>query len=332
MTVPSTLRLIACCVGVVLSTGASATLTHSQSSVKAISKTYGFVLGQDSSLARVERTYPDAAIQIEMARLAFNSSFPDIKKKLEAELIAAIGAENLKKLRVEIDNKLRDMQAKQKVTPQIAQQFLEQVKARAKGDELEPDVLRYLLAVRYSENPVDEFSDRFRQRFRTDGSGKARGIRLVLQLPRSWLAAEGERPHIVQKWTSEGGTGNSIVMLDIRDAEGYNPSRSEMEQFVKSGEVREAVPEGGTMHDSGTVTLEKRTGYWIDMSVKLERAGVRMYQRGTMHQLFIKGKAVGLLCMSYSKQDEPQKADAAAKLIKPICQQVLNSLVLEQAY
>lgn len=145
---------------------------------------------------------------------------------------------------------------------------------------MEPEVLRYLLAVRYSRNPGAEFADGFRQRFRTDGMGKAQGIRLGLQLPRSWLAKDGERPHIVQKWTSEGGTGNSMVLLDIRDAEGYNPSRSAMEKFVKSGEARDVVPEGGKVHDSGNITLENRTGYWVDMSVKLERAGFHMYERG----------------------------------------------------
>ncbi len=309
-----------------------AALTHTQPSVKAISKVYGFLLGQNFSLTRIERTYPEMAMQVEMARLTFNAAFPDIQKKLEAELVSAINDGNFKKIKTELEQKLRDVLSKQQITPHLARQFLEQVKARAKGDEMELDVLRYLLAVQYSANPVGEFSAQFRQRFRTDGSGKAQGIRLGLQLPRSWLANEGERPHIVQKWTSEGGTGDSIVMLDIRDAEGYNPTRNDIERFVKSGEVHDIVPEGGVFHEAGTFSMEKRTGFWVDMSVRLERAGIRMYQRSRIHQLFINGKAVGLMCMSFSRQDEPQKADAAAKLNKPICQQVLNSLVLDQAY
>jgi hypothetical protein len=274
---------------------ATAALYHNQTSIKAISKAYGFILGQEFSLARVERTYPVATMQVELARVTFNSAFPDIKKKIEAELTAALTEPKFKELSTGMDNKIRPFLTKQQLTPQLAQQFLEQVTARAKGDKIEPDVLRYLLAIRYATNPVEEFGDGFRQRFRTDGTGKSQGIRLVLQLPRSWFAKDGERPHIVQKWTSEGGTGSSMIMLDIRDAQGYNPDRREMERFVKSGEVREAVPDGGTMHDAGTFTMEQRTGYWLDMSVKLERAGFRMYERSTMHQLFINGKSIGLL-------------------------------------
>ena len=309
-----------------------ATLAHSQPAIKAISTAYGFILGQEYSLARIERTYPDAALQVELARMTFNSAFPDIRKKLEAELVAALTEPKFKELRDEMHSKIGPLLTKQQLTPQLAQQFLEQVKARAKGADMEPEVLRYLLAVQYAANPVAEFGNGFRQRFRTDGTGKSQDVRLILQLPRSWLAKDGERPHIVQKWISEGGTGSTIIMLDIRDAQGYTPDRREVERFVKSGEVREIVPEGGTLHDTGTFTMEQRTGYWMDMSVKLERAGFRMYERGTMHQLFINGKAVGLLCMSYAKENEPRIADAAAKLNKPLCQQVLNSLVLEQAY
>lgn len=312
--------------------GAFAALNQSQSSVKAMMKAYGFILGQEYSLQRIERTYPEAAMQVELARLTFNAAFPDIKQKLEAELSSALTESKFREVRSELTEKMRDLLSKQAITPQLAQQFIEQVKARAKGEDMESDVLRYLLAVRYATNPVGEFFDGFRQRYRTDGTGKSQGIRLALQLPRSWLAKDGERPHIVQKWTNEGGTGYSSVMLDIRDAEGYNPTRREMEQFVKSGEVRDVVPAGGTLHDSGTVTLENRTGYWVEMSMKLERAGFRMYGRGYMYQIFINGKAVGLMCMSYFKEDEVQKADAAAKLNKPVCQQALNSLVLEQAY
>jgi hypothetical protein len=307
-------------------------LEHTPNSVKAISKAYGFILGQEQSLSRIERTYPDAAMQVELVRLGFNSTFPDIKKKLEAELVKALTQPKFKELQKELQEKIRQFQSKQQITPQLAEQFLGQVKARAKGEDMEPDVLMYLLAARYQNNPVAEFGNGFRQRYRTDGSGKSRGIRLVLQLPRSWLAKEGERPHIVQKWVSEGGTGNNIIMLDIRDAEGSSPTKADMEQFVKSGEVRELAPEGGKVVDAGVLAMEKRFGYWAEMTVWQERAGLRMYQRTFLYQLFIDGKAVVLMCMSGAMEGKESKADADAKLNKPLCQQVLNSLVLEQAY
>jgi hypothetical protein len=222
-----------------------AALNHNHNSIKALSKTYGFLLAQEYSLKRIEKAYPALRIQVEAARFTFGSSFAGVKERLEQELIQAMGESHFQKLRGELEKKLSQLLSQQQLTPEIAQQFLGQVKARAKGAEMEVDVLRYLLAVKYAQAPAAEFLDGFRQRFSTDGTGKAQGIKLKLQLPQSWLAQEGERAHIVKKWTNEGGTGLSIVMLDIRYAEGQTPSAREIEQFVKSSEARQTFTDLG---------------------------------------------------------------------------------------
>jgi hypothetical protein len=309
-----------------------AALNHNQNSVRALSKTYGFLLGQEYNLARIERTYPDLRIQVEKARLAFDASFSGAKEGLKRELTQAIGDANVKKLQAEMETKIKLRLDQQAWTPDSAEQFLDQVRAGAKGNEMDSDVLNYLLAVTYAKNPVGEFLDGFRQRFRTDGTGKAQGIKLTLQLPRSWLSREGERPHIVRKWTSEGGTGLSTVLLNVRDAEGYNPTPREIEQFVLSGEARQTFSDLGKVHDVGTFVVEGRTGYWGEISLTQERAGSHLYQRGMHYQLFVLGKAVGVVCIAGAREGEKQNADAAASRLKPVCQQVINSLVLEQAY
>lgn len=332
-----TVRAIIVRVGMVLlpallSLPSWAALNHNHNSIKALSKAYGFLLGQENSLKRIEARYPDLRLQVETARFTFAGSFAGVKERLEDELRQAMGEATFDKFRAEMEKKIGELLGQQALTADNSVDFLEKVKARAKGEEMEADVLRYLLAVKYARAPVAEFLDGFRQRFNTDGSGKARGIRLRLQLPRSWLAQEGERPHIVRKWTNEGGTGLSLVMLDIRDTGSQEPSAREIEQFVKSGEARQTFTELGKVHDVGTFSIERRKGYWGELSMFQERAGFKMYQRGMLYQLFFRGKAVGIMCMAGAKDSEPEKADAASSLIKPVCQQVVNSLVLEQAY
>jgi hypothetical protein len=326
------LRLLVLCAGAVLPSLAFAALNHNPSAIKGISQAYGFMLGQEVSLARIERTYPDAAMQVEMARAAFNAAFPDIKRKLEAELTAALTEPKFTEMRTELNKKLNAFATKQQITPQLAQQFLEQVKARAKGDEMEPEVLRYLLTVRYATNPAGEFFDGFRQRYKTDGTGKSQGLRFHLQLPRSWLIKEGERPHVVQKWVSEGGTGLSNIILMVQDTAGETPGRAEMDQFVRSGEIRESVPDDSKYLDGGAFSQEKSAGYWIDMAMPQERAGMKMYSRGRMYVLFFRGKAISVMCMAASAESEEVKVTAAAVKLNPLCQQVMNSVVLDQAY
>jgi hypothetical protein len=227
--------------------------------------------------------------------------------------------------------KLLETLGRQQITRETAANFLEQVKSRSKG-EIESPVLEYLLAVEYTANPVGEFADGYRQRYQTDGAGKSQGIKLNLQLPRSWAAQDGERPHIVKKWVSENGTGLEIILLEILDAKGYNPTKKEIEALVSSGEVKRSTPGGSKYVASGTFTVEMRTGYWVQMTMSSERAEIKFYQDVLMYQFFFQGKAVGLMCQAGGPEAEKPRVNEAFKRIRPLCQQVLNSLVLTQAY
>jgi hypothetical protein len=299
--------------------------------VKGTAQAYGFVLGQEYSLARVAREFPDMAVSVELARAQFGSSFPNIKQKLESQLKEKFGEKGFEELASTMQTKLQGTLSKQKITREIAAQFFDQVKGRSKG-EIDSPVLEYMLYVNYMANPAGEFSDGFRQRFQTDGTGKAQSIKLKLQLPRSWTAKEGERPHIVQKWTSLNGAGLEMIHLDIRDGEGYAPTKKEMEYFVKSGEVKEVIAEGATYVASGNFSLEKQNGYWVQMIAPIERAGIKFYQEAVLYQFFFRGKAIGISCTAGGPDEEKEKTSEAFKRIRPLCQQVVNSLVLLQAY
>lgn len=134
-----------------------AELHQNPNSVKKITGAYGFILGQETSLARIEQSYPAMAMQVEVFRSRFNAVFPDIRKKLERELISAIGESKFRELALELRKGIEPLLRKQPMSPDLAASFLEKVKGRAKGDFIEPDILRYLLAVYYNFNPAGEF-------------------------------------------------------------------------------------------------------------------------------------------------------------------------------
>lgn len=262
---------------------ASFAINFTPTSVKGIAQAYGFVLGQEFSLSRIAKEFPELSGSVELARAQFGSTFPDIRTKLETQLKNAMGKKLFQETATNLRTKLRETLGRQQLTREIATNFLEQVKARSKG-EIESPVLEYMLAVKYTANPVGEFTDGYRQRYQTDDTGKSQGIKLNLQLPRSWAAKEGERPHIVKKWVSENGTGLEIILLDIRDGQGYIPTQKEIEEFVRSGEVKGTVPEGSTYVASGNFTLEMQTGYWIQMAMPIERAEMKFYQDVLMYE------------------------------------------------
>lgn len=266
-----------------------------------------------------------------LVKAHFDSSFPRIKSKLKDQLVSALGNKLFNKMDKELKKQFQTNLGNQIITKGIAQEFLQQVKKRAAG-EIDSPVLEYILSVNYLSYPVGEFTNNYRQRFNSEGHAKAQGIKLTLQLPKSWKAKEGERPHIVQKWISQNGDGLEIIHLDIRDTEGYTPTNSEVEAIVSSGEIKDMVPDGASYQESGIFSLEMRKGLWLEMTIAQERAGIKLYQRSRLHQLFFRGKAIGLMCGASASIEDTSSVDDAFKNIKPLCQQVLNSLVLLQAY
>lgn len=323
------------CIGLAfvgLAPGVCQAINLSPSAAKGVGEAYGFVLGQEFSLRRIAKEFPELAVRVELARASFRSAFPEIQSKLEATLASNMKKEAFTKMKGSLDAKMRETIGKQQVTREIANGFLDDVMRRSKGEIASP-VLEYLLALCYEENPVLEFSNKYRQRFQTDGRGKSRGVEVKLQLPRSWKAMEGERPHIVQKWVSEAGTGLEYMLLDVRDTEpGYEPSQLEMEELISSGDVKEFVPAGARHLASGKFHAERRTGYWIHMDMSVERAGMEIFQEALMYQLFVRGKAISITCAAGGKPDDAKKTSAKFEKLRPLCQQVVNSLVLPQAY
>lgn len=315
----------------VLDPSVALALNINGTAVKGLSQAYGFVVGQEHTLDRVAKEHPELESAVHLARARFSLAFPDIGTRLAAELRGAMGSENFDQFARQATDTMRATLDRQPITSAAAAEFIREVEARARGD-IESPVLEYLLAVKYAANPGNELADGFHQRFDTDGTGRARGIRLSLRLPRSWIARDGERPHIVKKWTSEGGTGREIVMLDVRDAEGYEPDKREIERFLRSGEVKEVVPEGAALIASGAFTVEGRPGYWADMRLRQERVGVALYQRMLMYQLFFRGRAIGVMCQTVGSPREAARVDESLSRLRPVCQQVVNSLVLHQAY
>ena len=294
-------------------------------------RTYGYIVAQDYKLSHISKEFPDLSLRVELTRLQFESVFPEIKTKLKRKMIETLGESRLKKLDEKLYDRMDNMYEEQEVKIEEAIDFLDLVKRRSEG-EIESPVLENLLAVKYKNEPVQEYVDGYRQRYKTDGLGKSQGVKLILQLPYSWIEKDGERPHIVKKWINLNGVSSGIIMLDVRDAEGVNLTKTEVKKLVGSGEIKEFVPEGATYTDSGYFFIEKQHGYWIQMEVLMERITEEFYQPMILYQFYFQGKAIGLMCSTVGFSSEKIRVDKDFDKIKPLCLQVLNSLVLVNLY
>ena len=64
-----------------------------------LSKTFGYLLGQDSTLARIKKEFPSLSLQAKKAELEFTLAFGTARKNIEKKLLS---------LKSNISNMLRD--------------------------------------------------------------------------------------------------------------------------------------------------------------------------------------------------------------------------------
>lgn len=302
-----------------------------QGNLSGLSEAYGFVLGQNLSLDRISREYPDLAREALLAKLAFERTFGDIHGQLNSKFIEFMGEEKFRDYRAQLAGQLKEMNRQQKITRAIAESFLEEVRKRSQGEIYSP-TLEYLLAIRYGNNPVLEYANGFRQRFHTDGEGKSLGVVIQMQLPKSWQEQAGNRPHIVRKWKSEAGTGMELIMLQVRATQGVSITRADVAEMMQPGEIASLVPDGGSLKDYGMVSVEGLPGYFMDFDLLMERAGMAVYQKMRQYTFFYHDRMVAVQCSAGALESDHESVETQFEKIKPLCAQVFNSVVLPKEY
>lgn len=296
-----------------------------------ISEVYGFVVGQQMTLDRIARRYPDLAREALLARLTFERTFGDIPSKIEPMLKKALGNDKYLKFQADFEHKLSGQVEREPLSRATAKTFLEEVRNRGEGDIYSP-TLEFLLSIKFGEFPAEEFTKAFRQNYRTDGSGKSRGVVVEMQLPRSWKGMDGYRPHIVRKWKSEAGTGMELIMLQVRETEGVYITRADVAEMIQPKEIKSLVPDGGVLGDYGMVSMENLPGYFVDFSLLQERAGMVIYQKMRQYNFFYRDRMIAVHCSAGSLESEYESVELQFEKVKPLCAQVFNSVVLPDKY
>ena len=64
----------------------------------------------------------------------------------------------------------------------------------------------------------------------------------------------------------------------------------------------------------------------------MQRAGLTLLSRMTMHQIFFPDRFVSLMCQTAGLPDQKAAIDAEFEAMAPLCRLALNSLVLNDVY
>lgn len=311
-------------------------LNRNEVSLNSISKSWGFYIGQMLRLERIATQQPALQNSVLLAQNEFELAFPDFEMNVERTL-RSWGAQDhdIDTIRKGITNTIASNIDREPNDTQSAESFIAFVRERATGAGIPVDILSYLLAASFMARPEQEVIRGWRVDFSSLGHPKAKGVTVKLKAPKSFKLAEGDRPNIVSKWTSEDGNGLEMMMLMVLPSDSSPISRKEIDKDLSLGDrsdIRKSLSGSGKVLAIRAFSQELAAGYIADIEMETERAGIEMTLRQRLHVLFVPGKSIGFACqVGALRRDAASLAPRANRLAAP-CQNVMNSIVLPQQY
>jgi hypothetical protein len=131
------------------------------------------------------------------------------------------------------------------------------------------------------------------------GHQKAKGIQMKISYPRTWKAAEGSRPNIVQKFTSDSGRGMEMVMVMTRALpKPYDRdlTESEKQEVVSRDVAKEFVPDGGRLVSHKVTKIDGEVCLMMESELVSERVGLKIGQKMLTFIIPLKGVLLVVQC------------------------------------
>lgn len=317
-------------------TASSEEFSTKEPRLKQLSQAYGFVLGQQTGLELIEKTFPDLAKDVKDAWFAFNSTaLGESVKGVEEELSRELG-DKWSEYKKDMIAQMASLIGNQELTRQQAVAFLQEVHQRAKG-EVPESVLAALLSAhpRFSKNPALELWAGWRQTFRTRGHPKAKGVDFSISLPASWSKREGHRPNIIQFFQSGAGHGPIMCSLGVKNIPlpaGYKFSKDELKEFFQPNELKDIVPDGGTLIDAKYIVLDNTPAGMLIYDQITQRLNMTLKIRVTQF-IVIQGRAmIFIQCLATTLPNKNESLGELQHKYLPTYKSIANTLVLNDNY
>ncbi|MEO5991801.1 MAG: hypothetical protein ABIP68_09215 [Ferruginibacter sp.] len=105
-------------------------------------------------------------------------------------------------------------------------------------------LLSMCLAVTAQETPATFWKNRCE--FKTDGTEKSAGLKIKLSYPCSWTQADGDRPHVVKKFSYSFGKGKSVIQTLMIKKIPPELSKKEIDEMLTQEGLKEIASAIGT--------------------------------------------------------------------------------------
>lgn len=188
----------------------------------------------------------------------------------------------------------------------------------------------------YSQNPISdaakEMLDGKATKFATKGHPKSKDSAFTIKLPSSWVAKEGERPNIVQKFVSENGTGNAMAIITTSTIPPEESlTEASINEALSSDSLKEMVPEGARFINAQTTKIENEPAGILEYSARMERVGQTL-ETQTLTLFFFQGRTMVGLQFWLGGQVDSKELRRQFTAYRPLFNMIMNSIVFDDKW
>lgn len=145
------------------------------------------------------------------------------------------------------------------------------------------------------------------------------------------MAKEGQRPHIVQKFT--GASTGSIVpgyMINIQKLPSIRKIflDGQMAEEIFAEGVKGYLPPGAIYIDGGTTKIDAEFGAWVKYYFEQDTSGVKVGMYSLQYMLFYKGSMFTLQCSVAGSATEKLLLEDAFSSYLPLFQNIGSSIYI----
>ncbi len=233
-----------------------------------IAKAVAFCISQEERLKAIEVEYPEMRAQAAAARIEFDLQFDGALSNATADNAKAFG-----EAEQGIRKKSQEAITQAAFTREQSLEFIAQVTARTKGD-LPEDIGHVLLSFHpdYDSRPHLEMLAGFKKEVPAADLQRSKGLKPMLQIPKSWKVLEPRRPNIVYLVKNKGGHGDLAMTMVVRSLDAETLAEVKADSRAVMNEALSVMP--GRLFDKGEFNLNSDLAVWGKIIQTQEQVGV----------------------------------------------------------
>jgi hypothetical protein len=289
---------------------------------------YGYLYGQDYSLNKIKKEYPELKNEILISEAKFNLSFRKSKERIINKLNTLLGSKKDEVFDL-FENKLVETLSNQTYTIEDAVYFIQNLTDRAEGI-IESPILEMLLTYQFIHNPVKEMTSDYTKKYSSNNHFKSKGLDFTIRVPKSWSMEEAERPNIVQKFTSENGEGEQslkIMVYNLPD-EIKKMGVSDKREYFESMTEKDFLTDEDEFISFDEIKLDNIYTHKMVYISTMNTQGMKIKNKRTAYITYYDDKLIMLDFHNFDIFNDNKFFDGRYNLFEPLVSNIANSLVI----